>query len=91
MAAMQESFDRHFFTPVAAMRLLLVEKCVLVLLALDMWFVRIGAANRYDADDLNLAHFDWLDAAMYDLTIDTDHLSPDRAADIIVTAAQAAP
>ena len=62
MAAMQESFDRHFFTPIAAVRLLLVEKCVLVLLALDMWFVRLGAANRYDADELNLAHFDWLDA-----------------------------
>lgn len=62
MAAMQESFDRHFFTPVAAVRPWLVEKCVLALLALDMWFLRLGSANRYDADELNLAHFGWLDA-----------------------------
>lgn len=62
MSAVRENFDHYFFAPVAAVRPLLVEKCVLVLLALDMWFLRLGMANRYDEKELNLAHFDWLDA-----------------------------
>lgn len=33
-------------------------------------------------------HFDWLDADMYDLTLDTDHLSVEFAADSIVAAAE---
>jgi len=62
MSAVQESFDYFFFSPVAAVRLLLVEKCSLILLALDLWFVRLGSINRYDENELSLAHFDWLDA-----------------------------
>lgn len=61
MATWREEFDSYFFTPVAAVRPWLVEKCALVLLALDMWLLRLGGANRYDADELNLAHFGWLD------------------------------
>ena len=61
MATWRDKFDGYFFSPVAAVRPWLVEKCVLVLLALDMWLLRFGAANRYDADELNLAHFAWLD------------------------------
>jgi len=52
----------YFFAPIAAIRPYLVEKSVLVLVALDMWCLRLPAANRYDADDFNLSHFAWLDA-----------------------------
>lgn len=62
MESKSNSFDAYFFSPVSAVRPWLVEKCVLVLLALDMWFLRLGAANRYDADELNVAHFGWLDS-----------------------------
>jgi cytidylate kinase len=33
-------------------------------------------------------HFDWLDAGMYDLTLNTDHLSAEHAADAIARAAE---
>lgn len=36
-------------------------------------------------------HFDWLDARMYDLTIDTDRIPLDYAVDTIVAAAKALP
>jgi cytidylate kinase len=36
-------------------------------------------------------HFDWLDAGMYELTINTDRLSLDFAVDTVVGAAQAIP
>jgi cytidylate kinase len=36
-------------------------------------------------------HFDWLDASFYDVTLNTDHLSDDFAADAIVAAAKAYP
>ena len=36
-------------------------------------------------------HFDWLDARMYDLSLNTDHLSTDFATDTIVAAAEEVP
>lgn len=36
-------------------------------------------------------HFDWNDAAIYDLTVNTDHLSEDWCVDTIVSAAKAMP
>jgi CMP/dCMP kinase len=39
----------------------------------------------------SLYHFDWLDAAMYDMTLNTDHISPELAADTIVAAARGMP
>jgi cytidylate kinase len=36
-------------------------------------------------------HFDWLDAAMYDLTLNTDHLSLEAAADLVLASARAMP
>lgn len=35
-----------------------------------------------------LYHFDWLDSAMYDLSLNTDHLSVEYAADVIAAAAE---
>ena len=38
-----------------------------------------------------LYQFDWLESTIYDLTIGTDHISPEFAADTIVAAAEAVP
>jgi cytidylate kinase len=51
--------------------------------------------RQYDKDRTELLkrlyHFDWLDASMYELTMNTDRLSEDFAVETVVAAAKAMP
>jgi len=57
-----ERIGSGFFDPVPAIRPYLVEKGVLVLVALDLWLLRLGSASRYEPEEMSIAHFSWLDA-----------------------------
>ncbi|HWP60533.1 MAG TPA: HTTM domain-containing protein [Candidatus Acidoferrales bacterium] len=46
----------------AAIRPYLLTKAVLILLAFDLWMVRLPAASTRGLDYFNVAHFAWLDA-----------------------------
>ena len=55
-------WERYWFGSVAAIRPYLLVKAVLLLLAFDMWMLRVDNGPRYGLDGFNVAHFDWLDA-----------------------------
>ena len=55
-------WDRYWFGPVAAVRPYLLVKAVLLLLAFDVWMLRIRGGWSYSVDGFNVAHFQWLDA-----------------------------
>lgn len=56
------SWERYWFGPVAAIRPYLLIKAVLLLLAVDLWLLRVPSGSRYGLDGFNVAHFQWLDA-----------------------------
>jgi len=55
-------WDRYWFGPVAAIRPYLLVKAVLLLLAFDMWMLRVDKGALYGSFGFNVAHFHWLDA-----------------------------
>ena len=55
-------WENYWFGPVAAIRPYLLMKAVLLLLAFDMWLLRITKGARYGVFEFNIAHFPWLDA-----------------------------
>ena len=55
-------WDRYWFGPVAAIRPYLLLKAVLLLLAFDMWMLRVDNGALYGSFGFNVAHFHWLDA-----------------------------
>jgi len=55
-------WECYWFGPVAAIRPYLLMKAVLLLLAFDMWLLRISKGARYGVSEFNVAHFPWLDA-----------------------------
>ncbi len=55
-------WECYWFGPVAAIRPYLLMKAVLLLLAFDMWLLRIERGAKYGVSETNLAHFPWLDA-----------------------------
>lgn len=56
------AWDRYWFGPVAAVRPYVLERAVLLLLALDAWVQFVPHGGRYGAGGFNVAHFAWLDA-----------------------------
>ena len=60
MSDLPRAWEAYWFRPIPRVRPFLFERGFLVLLALDLWIVRIPAASRYGG--LNFAHFTWLDA-----------------------------
>lgn len=56
------AWERYWFGPVAAVRPFVLERTVLLLLALDVWTQCVPHGARYGAGDFNVAHFAWLDA-----------------------------
>lgn len=55
------TWDEYWFGPVAASRPYLLVRAVLVLLAVDVWALRVPRFG-YGMDGFNVAHFRWLDA-----------------------------
>jgi hypothetical protein len=56
------AWDRYWFGPVAAIRPYLLMKAVLILLAFDVWVLRVKNGAHYSGNAFNVAHFSWLDA-----------------------------
>jgi hypothetical protein len=52
---------RYWFGPVAAIRPHLLVKAVLLLLAFDIWLLRVKNGAQFALEDFNVAHFYWLD------------------------------
>jgi len=57
-----KALDRYFFGEVALVRVWLITRGVLALLAIDTWVLMIARGARYGAGGFNVAHFAWLDA-----------------------------
>jgi len=55
-------WECYWFGPVAAIRPYLLMKAVLLLLAFDMWLLRLTKGSKYGVFEFNVAHFPWLDA-----------------------------
>jgi len=55
-------FDRQWHGPIATVRPFLLSRALLVMLAFDLWVLRLPRAGRYGVDGFNVAHFGWLDA-----------------------------
>lgn len=55
-------WERYWFDSVAAIRPYLLMKAALILLAFDVWMVRLKNGAHYGLDGFNVAHFHWLDA-----------------------------
>jgi len=55
-------WECYWFGPVAAIRPYLLMKAVLILLAFDMWLLRIKRGASFGVSEFNVAHFPWLDA-----------------------------
>ena len=56
-------WERYWFAPVAAVRPYLLVKAVLLLLAFDIWLLRVKNGAQFALEDFNVAHFYWLDVA----------------------------
>ncbi|MGH7846259.1 MAG: HTTM domain-containing protein [Candidatus Binatia bacterium] len=54
-------WERYWFAPVAAVRPYLLVKAVLLLLAFDVWLLRVTNGAQFALEDFNVAHFYWLD------------------------------
>src|SRR3990172_13187717 len=55
-------WDRYWFGSMAAIRPYLLVKAVLIMVAFDVWMLRIQRGRLYGQDGFNVAHFQWLDA-----------------------------
>lgn len=55
------TWERFWFGPVAAVRPYLLMKAVLLVLAFDVWLVRVPRGWKFGVDGFNVAHFQWLD------------------------------
>ncbi len=59
--AVPTMWDLYFHGEHGAVRVYLLSKLFLGMLALDAWMLMIGHAGRYGAGEFNVAHFRWLD------------------------------
>jgi len=55
-------WDRAWYGPVSSVRVWLMTRATVLMLALDAWLLMIERGGRYGAGDFNVAHFAWLDA-----------------------------
>lgn len=62
MGRLADAWNDYWYGAVAPVRPLLLGKILLVVLAFDLWMLRLGGAARYGIDGFNVAHFVWLDA-----------------------------
>ena len=55
-------WNAYWYGGVAAIRPYLFMKGFLLILALDLFWLRLTSGSKYHATQFNIAHFDWLDA-----------------------------
>lgn len=55
-------WDGYWFGPVAAVRPYLLMKSALLMLAFDLWLLRVPRGSRMSVDGFNVAHVQWLDS-----------------------------
>ena len=60
MSALARAWSAAWFGPVLDVRVWLMGKAILVMLALDAWVLMIERGGRYGAGAFNVAHFAWL-------------------------------
>lgn len=61
VSALQRAWDAAWFGPVLDLRVWVLHRVLLAVLALDAWVLMIERGGRYGAGGFNVAHFAWLD------------------------------
>ncbi|MDP6943860.1 MAG: HTTM domain-containing protein [Myxococcota bacterium] len=62
MSAIGRAWNAAWFGPVLDLRVWLMGRALMLMLALDTWLLMIERGGRYGAGGFNVAHFAWLDA-----------------------------
>jgi len=61
--SLSKLWDGYWFGPVAAVRPYLLTRTALLMLAFDLWLLRVPSGGlRMSLDGFNVAHFQWLDS-----------------------------
>lgn len=61
---MNELLSRIFSAPIHPARAWLLERLLLLVLAVDIWTANLASAGRYDSGGFHVAHFPFLDALL---------------------------
>mgnify|MGYP001261613412 CR=1 FL=1 len=61
MSGFSTQWDQAWYGPVSSVRVWLMTRATVLMLALDAWLLMIERGGRYGAGDFNVAHFAWLD------------------------------